>query len=386
MATVEKVQAEAPESQPVVSSWREDIPACGLREYWYPAILARKVGRRKPVGVRLLGENVVFFRDRDGKIVALQDLCAHRGTRLSGGVCHFPGTVSCPYHGWTYDAQGKCVAVLVEGPDSHVPQTSARVQVKHVRELRGIVWVWIGDGQPVPLEEDIPEEFLNPDYLILTDTRLWRVNWRLLIENAIDGHAPYVHRNSLLMVLYGMPPLGQRLRPIATRDGKGVALLKETWPPMQQDYAGLGRFPKRLWRRYWARILAGGTRRENFSGKPYTQEIVLPGITRIDYGTHFYVRWGVPVDETRVRNFYWHVFRGSALSRWWSGFCYHVFRRWAMTWNFSEQDRAIVGSQDYRASEKLSWTDAVIIQWRKMVLQGYHVERLRRVRRGVAAG
>lgn len=172
MSVTPQVKGLIQEGEPVISDWRDEIPAAGLKEYWYPALLAKKVGRRRPVGVRLLGEDLVFFRSEHGNIVALKDLCAHRGEKLSSGVCHFPGTLSCPYHGWIYNAEGKVVAVLVEGPGSQIPQAGIQVPVKQVRELRGIVWVWMGDGNSVPLEEDVPEEFLDPNCLILTDVRV----------------------------------------------------------------------------------------------------------------------------------------------------------------------------------------------------------------------
>jgi len=380
MVTVPWSREGVQESPPVVSSWREQIPAAGLREYWYPALPVKKVGRRKPVGVRLLAEDLVFFRDRGGKIVALKDRCAHRGGRLSNGICHFPGTVTCPYHGWTYDAGGKCVAAFVEGPESHIPRTNVQVAAKRVQELHGIVWVWVGDGAPVPLEEDVPEEFLDPETTIFTDIRHWPVNWRPLIENAIDGHAPYVHRNSVLGILYGLGALGQRLTPTLTREGRGISLLKGPLPPYQQDYFGLGRFPKHYLRKYWIRLFYLARWRKIPPAKMYTQEIVLPGITRITYPRHVYIRWGVPVDEGSVRNFYWHAARGSRAQKLWFAVCYFLFRRWAMNVNFSEQDRKIVGAQDYGAPEKHSWTDAVVIQWRKLVLQGYHVDRVKRTR------
>jgi phenylpropionate dioxygenase-like ring-hydroxylating dioxygenase large terminal subunit len=366
--------------RPEISIAREMIPATGLREYWYPAFPATKLGKRKPRGIRLLGEDIVFFRDEKGKVVALRDLCAHRGGKLSGGICHFPGTVSCPYHGWTYNADGQCVAALVEGPQSHIPKTAVQIPVKQVREFRQIVWVWIGDGDPVPLEEDVPEEFLDPRVTVFTEIRTWPVNWRPLIENAIDGHAPYVHRNSVLAVLFGLGPLGRKLTPISTREGKGIALSKETNPPMEQEYPSLGRFPRRYIRKYWIWIFQKKRTEKTFTGKPYTQEILLPGVTRISYPNHLYIRWGVPIDESLVRNFYWHVIRGSRAWKVWFAICYYLFRRWAMNRNFSEQDRAIVGQQNYTSEEKLSHTDAVVIQWRKLVLQGYHAGRRCRIR------
>lgn len=380
MALAVTVKDESVSSQTMEYDLRDQVPAEGLREYWYPALLAKKVGVKKPVGVRLLGENLVFFRDGAGKIVSLQDLCAHRGSKLSNGVCHFPGTISCPYHGWTYDAEGKCVAALVEGPESRIPQAGVCIPGRRVEELCGIAWVWMGEGQPVPLAEDVPEEFLDPNIQVLTDVRLWPINWRPLIENAIDGHAPYVHRNSVLAVLSGVGPMGQKLTPLLTRDGKGLALIKETWPAVQKEYPGLGRFPKRFLRRYWQWMFRKSWSKGNFTGKPYTQEIVLPGITRITYPDHLYMRWGVPVDKDSVRNFYWHVTRGSWAWKLRFFLTYHLYRRWAMNTNFSSQDLKIIGSQNYFAREKMSSTDAVVTHWRKLVLQGYNAARTKRTR------
>ncbi len=371
------------EDQPASSNWRDQIPAQGLQEYWYPAVQARKVGKKRPVAIRLLGENLVFFRSREGEVVALQDLCPHRGGRLSQGACHFPGTVTCPYHAWTFDSEGKCVAALVEGPESRIPSMDIRVPIKAVRVFRGIVWVWIGKGAPVPLEEDVPEEFLDPSVLIFTEVREWPVNWRPLIENAIDGHAPYVHRDSLEGLLTTVGPLGQKLTPMLTYGGRGIAVIKETYPPMQQVYPGLGRFPKRFFRKYWLWLFRPNWGKGTFTGKPYTQEIVLPGMTRIAYPDHLYIRWGVPVDERAVKNFYWHFVKGALPSKAWFCLRYYIFRRWARNYNLSEQDRKIVASQDFAALERLSWTDAVVVGWRKMVLEGFHVNRVKRTHESV---
>ena len=79
------------------------IPTLGLRNYWYPALADRKVGWRKPVKVSMLGEEICLFRGAQGDVVAVQDVCPHRGARLSEGDCHYRGSVACPYHGWLYD-------------------------------------------------------------------------------------------------------------------------------------------------------------------------------------------------------------------------------------------------------------------------------------------
>jgi len=75
---------------------RHLIPKLGLRNYWYPAMAESKVGRRKPVKVSMLGEELCLFRGAQGDVVAIQDVCPHRGARLSEGDCHYRGTVACP--------------------------------------------------------------------------------------------------------------------------------------------------------------------------------------------------------------------------------------------------------------------------------------------------
>ncbi len=85
------------------------LPHLGIRNYWYPALAGFRLGR-KPKAVKLLGEDIVVYRD-GGKVYALQDRCAHRGAKLSMGKCQYPGSasISCPYHGWTYNGRNRPV-------------------------------------------------------------------------------------------------------------------------------------------------------------------------------------------------------------------------------------------------------------------------------------
>ncbi|HEY8692744.1 MAG TPA: Rieske 2Fe-2S domain-containing protein, partial [Chloroflexota bacterium] len=77
-----------------------DAAELGLREYWYPVVWSARLGR-KPVAVKVLGEDVMLLRDSDGKARALANRCPHRGVPLALGRQEFPGTWSCWYHGWT---------------------------------------------------------------------------------------------------------------------------------------------------------------------------------------------------------------------------------------------------------------------------------------------
>src|SRR5579862_6308807 len=95
--------------EPKALDLRPLIPKLGLREYWYPAVLDRKVGRRKPVMVTILGEDLCFFRGKEGQVVALHNACPHRGAMLSEGSCNFKGTLTCSYHGMVFDERGECL-------------------------------------------------------------------------------------------------------------------------------------------------------------------------------------------------------------------------------------------------------------------------------------
>ena len=138
---------------------RHLIPRLGLRNYWYPAIPARRVGSRNPIQVKMLGDVICFFRGESGKVAAISDVCPHRGALISEGTCHFKGTVSCPYHGWVFNEQGKNVAVLGEGPKSSVSgKIGTEARVYSTQELKGVVFIWMGDEAPAPIEEDVPEK------------------------------------------------------------------------------------------------------------------------------------------------------------------------------------------------------------------------------------
>ncbi len=115
-----EVQEPGVQSPGADSSTAPDLPELGHRNYWYPIIERRRV-KKRPVSVSLLGEDIVLFPGKNGKAVALVDRCPHRGTKLSRGRILFPGTLSCGYHGWTYNEHGECVASIVEGPESRLP-------------------------------------------------------------------------------------------------------------------------------------------------------------------------------------------------------------------------------------------------------------------------
>ena len=178
-----------------------DIPHVGpgtpagewFRRYWLVVATTRDL-RDIPQAVKVLGEDLVLFRDRDGKLGLLGLHCPHRGTSLEYGDIE-DGGIRCPYHGWLFDVLGQCLEMPAEPKDSKFPQ-----KVKHlsypVRELGGLIFAYMGPDQasPPPL----------PRYRALADavgqrsleaTRVYDYNWFNFIENGADPvHFSILHR------------------------------------------------------------------------------------------------------------------------------------------------------------------------------------------------
>lgn len=120
--------------------------SCGtLSEAWYVAALSRQVGRKKPRAATIMEEPLVLFRDASGHARALLDRCLHRNAPLSRGDV-FDGCLGCPYHGWTYDGDGRVVIVPSEGHEP-APREGLAVERFPVVERDGLIWVWMGDPE-----------------------------------------------------------------------------------------------------------------------------------------------------------------------------------------------------------------------------------------------
>jgi phenylpropionate dioxygenase-like ring-hydroxylating dioxygenase large terminal subunit len=163
-----------------------------LREVWYYALPAPRLDRGRLIAKTILGEPLVLGRTADGAVFALRDVCPHRGMPLSCG--RFDGReIECCYHGWRFDAEGRCTAIPSLVADQ--PFEPGRIKVRRypARELQGNVWVFFGDdpaaAPEIPVLPDIGER--TPG--ILETTRL-----DAAIDHAVVGlmdpaHGPFVH-------------------------------------------------------------------------------------------------------------------------------------------------------------------------------------------------
>jgi nitrite reductase/ring-hydroxylating ferredoxin subunit len=370
---------------------RDGIPVLGFTEYWYPLIAVGRVPKRKPAFVKLLGRELCVFRGKEG-IAAITNHCTHRGARLSQGRCFYEGTVSCPYHGWTYDEHGKCVAVLSEGPESAVPAAHASVKSYPVRELKDIVFVWMGEGEPSDPTVDLMPELFDPNALVMNDVTIWPANWRPALENFNDNHVSYAHRNSLALLMIPWIKISYRgARPVTTGGSVRLDFYDDSSTasrPYREWFDGVGGYwPKHEWRRHWAPLFrtrglkwlrqlgtASGTFAESageIAGDPeWGTGPHLPGMIRLSRGDNMYTRWCVPIDEHETRQFYITAFwPGSERTR---RFTEKI--RWPITFrfinhrNFGMQDADFLANTRYDRIERFSQFDVETVAWRRFCI------------------
>ncbi|MBM4196807.1 MAG: aromatic ring-hydroxylating dioxygenase subunit alpha [Gammaproteobacteria bacterium] len=160
--------------------------------FWYAAELAGNV-TDKPVGVRMLGHDFVLFRDTQGKVHCLSNVCAHRGAALADGKLK-GDCIECPYHGWRYDADGICTTVPSLGSGANIPKR-ARVDSYPTVERYGLVFAFLGDlpeGQRPPI---MPcREWGQDGWRATTIVFDWDFDYKRSLENALDpAHNEFVH-------------------------------------------------------------------------------------------------------------------------------------------------------------------------------------------------
>lgn len=164
-----------------------------IRNQWYCVLDSKQVGT-KPVGVRRLEENLVFWRDGGGQVHCAVDRCPHRGVALSTGSV-VEGHLQCPFHGFEFDESGMCVHIPANGRGGAI-SPAMRVDTYPTHEAHGFIWVFWGMEVP----DGLPVFFDNIDDSFFYGTAIdpWDAHYSRVIENQLDVvHLPFVHRNSI---------------------------------------------------------------------------------------------------------------------------------------------------------------------------------------------
>ena len=213
---------------------------CGqlLRQYWQPAALvdefkavfdARMAGRPLKA-LQLLGQHLVLFKDASGDWGLLDRDCAHRGADLSFGRLESAsegGGLRCPFHGWKFAADGRCLDTPAE-PAGSLLCDRIRQRSYPVIEKSGVLFAWLGDAGNPPPPLPAFDCFTAPASHSFAFKGLWHANWLQAFEVGIDpAHPSFLHRFLQDEALSGIGdnPAGKQFRSASAGTAGG-----EHWP------------------------------------------------------------------------------------------------------------------------------------------------------------
>jgi phenylpropionate dioxygenase-like ring-hydroxylating dioxygenase large terminal subunit len=162
-----------------------------FREYWLPALLSEETPSPDgdPVRILMLGEQLIAFRDSQGRVGLIQSNCPHRGASLFFGRNEEAG-LRCVYHGWKFDVDGHCIDMPNEPAESDFKHKVKAVAYP-TRERGGIVWAYLGPRQTPPALPDLEGN-------VLPGAQAWAyqqsANWFQILEGHIDtAHVSFLH-------------------------------------------------------------------------------------------------------------------------------------------------------------------------------------------------
>lgn len=169
-----------------------------FRRHWIPACLAEEVAAPDgdPVKIRLLGEDLVVFRDSDGRLGVIDEYCPHRRASLAFGRNEECG-LRCLYHGWKFDVDGNAVEMSSEPPGTGLVE-KVKIKSYPVREGAGFIWTYMGPAETMP--EFAPPVFQpTPETRIATSKVIINCNWAQVLEGAIDSaHSSSLHSSDMV--------------------------------------------------------------------------------------------------------------------------------------------------------------------------------------------
>jgi phenylpropionate dioxygenase-like ring-hydroxylating dioxygenase large terminal subunit len=349
-----------------------------MRRYWVPAAVSEELSSPggAPVRVRLLGEQLVAFRDPAGVVGLVKEHCPHRGASLVYAR-NEEGGLRCLYHGWKMDAQGQVVETPAEPKGSSFARKLCHVAYP-VREAGGVVWTYMGPAELEPPFPNYPWLGLPKDRLLVV--KLYQeTNFLQGVEGDLDpAHPNYLHRDF-------------RLDDKASWAGAGWKSIAD----LMHDGA-----PKIECERTPYLMRVGAIRATSSAGSNYvrTTEWVAPFYAYIATGpgeSRLFKAWH-PIDDDRCFTFYIHYHPDTQLDKdaihanWGHRTVpphfasdgtlanLHLQNRSMMATNFSgmvgaaQQDRAVqesMGPIYDRTNEHLGTSDKAVVFYRRLLLR-----------------
>ena len=167
-----------------------DVPMGRLfRQYWHPFAAEAEMRDRWTMRVRLLGEDLVLFKDRQGRLGLIAEQCPHRRASLAYGIPTDEG-IRCCYHGWMMDKEGRC---LDQPNEDRAPLKGKVITTAYpVQSLGGILFTYMGP-QPAPLLPKF-DAFVQPRAIRCLGKAVIPTNWLQIMENSLDPvHTEWLH-------------------------------------------------------------------------------------------------------------------------------------------------------------------------------------------------
>lgn len=367
----------------VKQSWRPYQEAkLGFRNHWYPTLFSRDLEGGTPKPVKVLGERIILQRV-EGRVFALEDRCAHRRVPFSAKIeCYTKETITCWYHGFTYDFRdGKLVGVLTEPGCTLVGRLG--IKPYPVQEAQGMIFIFVGDSEPSALQEDVPPGFLDADLTTRGIRRAVNSNWRWGAENGFDTTHIYIHRNSkFLHMTDALLPLG-----LVPTNKQSMEIVKGPGPKGIIDKLASNYLP--VFESAIEDVTVTAKHKTNGKAVAHSVSIWMPGVLRVEGFpapelTQF--EWYVPIDEKT--HMYWQVlgkkvpgaeeadaFR-SEVDTYWEEVALRGFNDDDVWAREALEDAYTEG--DGWTKERLFRPDMCIVEWRKLA-SAYHrgIQKLR---------
>ena len=196
-----------------------------FRRFWLPALLSRELARPDgpPVRLRILGEDLLAFRDTEGAVGIVEPYCPHKLAALYYGRNEECG-LRCTYHGWKFDVNGNCVDMPNNDPKSNY-RKKVKLKAYPTEEWGGLIWVYMGPEDKKPVLPQFEWARVPEDYRHVSRW-LHRTNWCQGLEGEFDNsHVSFVHA---YMDWENFPEYIKSVLEACSRDGAPVFGVEET--------------------------------------------------------------------------------------------------------------------------------------------------------------
>ncbi|HLY64843.1 MAG TPA: Rieske 2Fe-2S domain-containing protein [Chloroflexota bacterium] len=270
---------------------------CGvlMRRYWHPVAASAQLAANPVQRVKILGEDLVLYRDRSGTLGLIGPRCLHRAVHMEFGIPEECG-LRCPYHGWLYDEQGRCLETPLEPPDSTF-KDKLRTKAYPAQEMGGLIWGYLGP-LPAPI---LPrwDLFGRPDgFRQILGHRL-PCNWLQVQENGGDpGHGVYLH--------------GRFFQYVLEREGQATAdptRRSNAQFKQHQDLMARGAYTRYrpIYNQYGLTkgVLNSDSDEDTWAWQVGVSPVIFPYLRNPDRGAGIrrLYQLGVPIDDTTT----WHI-------------------------------------------------------------------------------